>query len=148
MAEHYAVPAHPGSSSASASRRMSNVLRRDTGPELSLRKELHARGLRYRVDYPVPNVRRRSIDIAFTRWKVAVFVDGCFWHGCAEHLDPPKTNSEWWSMKIEANRARDRDTDLVLWSQGWEVLRFWEHVLPQEAASAVAIALSSRRHQS
>lgn len=136
------VPAHPGSSSAAISARMSVARRRDTGPELALRKLLHARGLRYRVAYPVPGQRRRTIDIAFTKTKVAVFVDGCFWHGCPEHGTQPTANSGWWAVKIAANRARDADTDRALQEVGWLVQRVWEHEPPEEAAARIAKVLA------
>jgi DNA mismatch endonuclease, patch repair protein len=121
------VPAHPGSSSAQMSARMSLLRRRDNAHELALRRELYTLGLRYRVHFPVPNATRRTIDIAFTRRKVAVFVDGCFWHGCVDHGTSPRSNSEWWRQKLQANRQRDRDTDRLLNEQGWTVLRIWEH---------------------
>ncbi|MFB8229605.1 very short patch repair endonuclease [Cellulosimicrobium sp. NPDC055967] len=131
------VPAHPGASSTQVSLRMSIARRKDTEPELALRRELHARGLRYRVTYPVPGQRRRTIDIAFTRAKVAVFVDGCFWHGCPEHGTMPRSNSAWWQGKLAANRARDDDTDATLRSLGWAVLRIWEHEPAVEAAARI-----------
>ena len=101
---------------------------RDTKPELALRSALHARGLRYRVDLQgVPGTRRR-IDIAFTRCKVAVFVDGCFWHGCPEHGQREhRINGWYWPAKIETNRARDADTNSRLEDAGWRVIRVWEH---------------------
>lgn len=113
---------------------------RDTTPELALRRELHRRGLRYRVDYPV--LPRRKADIVFTKARVAVFVDGCFWHGCPEHGTWPKNNAEWWRAKIEANRARDADTDERLRAEGWKVIRVWEHEEPAAAAERVT-ALAS-----
>lgn len=131
------VPAHPGSSSTSASRRMSNAKRRDTDAELALRRELHRRGLRYRVTYPVPGQRRRTIDIAFTKARVAVFVDGCFWHGCPEHGTRPRSNSEWWLTKLAANKARDEDTNLLLEQIGWTVIRIWEHESSITAANRI-----------
>lgn len=132
-----AVPAHPGASSPAVSRRMSTAKRRETAPELALRAVLHRRGLRYRVSYPVPGQRRRTIDVAFTRRRLAVFVDGCFWHGCPEHGTSPRRNSEWWQTKLAANEARDRDTDIVLVSQGWRVLRAWEHEDPEKVADEI-----------
>lgn len=141
VAQH--VSAHPGSSSTVASNRMSTARRRDTAPEVALRRELHARGLRYRVTYPVPGQRRRSIDVAFTRAKVAVFVDGCFWHGCPEHGTRPRSNSLWWQEKLAANIARDTDTDRVLRDLGWLVLRIWEHEPPAKAAELVEATLNS-----
>jgi DNA mismatch endonuclease (patch repair protein) len=123
---------------------MSTAKRRDTSAELALRRELHALGLRYRVAYPVPGQRRRTIDVAFTRAKVAVFVDGCFWHGCPEHGTKPRSNSEWWSTKLAANKARDRDTDRFLHGLGWAVVRVWEHQDARVAATDIARALHAQ----
>lgn len=131
------VPPHPGASGPAASARMSVARRRDTGPELALRRALHALGLRYRVTYPVPGNRRRTIDIAFTRAKVAVFVDGCFWHGCPEHGTKPRANADWWEQKLTANITRDRDTDELLADAGWVVRRLWEHDPPDVAAALI-----------
>jgi len=117
---------------------------RDTGPELALRRVLHARGLRYRVDHPLPFDRRRRADIAFTRAKVAVFMDGCFWHGCPEHGVTPRTNTDFWVGKIARNRERDADTVRRLDEVGWVVLRFWEHEPVEECASDVAAAVADR----
>lgn len=135
------VPAHPGSSSTVVSRRMRGAKRRDTAAELALRRVLHARGLRYRVAFPVPGQRRRTIDVAFTRAKVAVFVDGCFWHGCPEHGTRPQANSDWWSTKLAANQARDRDTDRLLGELGWTVIRVWEHESPTDAVLRIEASL-------
>ncbi len=118
---------------------MSALRRRDTRPELDLRRRLHAEGLRYRVAYPIPGQRRRTIDVAFTRARVAVFVDGCFWHGCPEHGNRSGSNTEWWLRKIEANRARDLDSTWVLTELGWRVLRVWEH---EDAGAAAAQVLA------
>lgn len=131
------VSTHPGTSSPAVSARMSNARRRDTAPEVALRRELHARGLRYRVAYPVPGQRRRTIDIAFTRAKVAVMVDGCFWHGCPDHGTRPRANSAWWREKLSANAARDADTNRVLQELGWRVVRIWEHERSATAADAI-----------
>jgi DNA mismatch endonuclease (patch repair protein) len=117
---------------------------RDTGPEMAVRRALHARGLRYRVDHPLPFDRRRRADIAFTRAKVAVFVDGCFWHGCPDHGSTPRTNSAFWSAKIGRNRSRDADTTERLESLGWSVLRFWEHEEPIRSAEVVALTVARR----
>lgn len=108
-----------------------------TKPELELRRLLHAAGRRYRVDYPVPGMPRRRIDIAFTKAKLAVMVDGCFWHGCPEHGVKPKHNAEWWGAKLERNQSRDRDTDAILAASGWRVLRLWEHMPPGAMLDAV-----------
>lgn len=114
---------------------------RDTGPELALRHELHRRGLRYYVNRrPVKNIRRTA-DIVFPRKRLAVFVDGCFWHGCPEHHTIAKTNAEFWAAKVRGNMRRDRDTDDLLRSEGWTVLRIWEHVSPDEAVGLVVTAL-------
>ena len=121
---------------------MRGVRTTGTAPEIELRRRLYGAGLRYRVSYPVPGKPRRSIDIAFTRLRLAVFVDGCFWHGCPVHGAAPRTNSAFWAAKIAGNRARDRDTDAHLEGAGWFILRLWEHVEPEEAAGTVAAALA------
>ena len=139
------VPPHPGSSDPTVSARMAGLARRDTAPEVAIRRLLHAQGLRYRVAYPVPGLRRRSIDIAFTRRKVAVFVDGCFWHGCPEHGTQPRANASWWATKIAANHARDDDTTVRLEAQGWLVLRAWEHEEPRQVAARVIAQVAGRR---
>ena len=100
--------------------------------------------MRYRVGYPVPGNRRRSIDIAFVGIRLAVFVDGCFWHGCPTHGTWPITNAEWWENKIEMNRARDADTDRLLRDHNWESLRLWEHEIAT-AADRVVDAYMRRR---
>ncbi len=135
------VPPHPGASSLAVSKRMSTLKRRDTAPELAVRRMLHAAGLRYRVAFPIPGQQRRTIDIAFTRQRVAVFIDGCFWHGCPEHGTAPTSNSEWWYSKINANRARDLDTDRLLNELGWKSLRSWEHEDPATVCALVQDAL-------
>ena len=111
--------------------------RRDTPAELALRRELHRRGLRYRVDHPPLSELRRRADIVFTRRKVAVFCDGCWWHGCPEHRTWPRANAEWWEEKIDANQRRDRDTNVRLTEAGWTVVRVWEHEDPVEAADRI-----------
>lgn len=116
---------------------MAGQRRSNTTPELLLRRELHARGLRYRVGYKVPGLLRRTIDIAFTRSKLAVFIDGCFWHHCPEHYVPVKKNSEWWESKLRRNVERDKQTAAALVAVGWRVLRVWEHESPISAADRV-----------
>lgn len=116
---------------------MARTGRRDTKPELQLRRSLHKRGLRYRVDLPVlPGVRRRA-DLVFTRARVVVFVDGCFWHGCPEHATWPDHNADFWREKIETNRRRDRDTDDRLTAAGWRIAHVWEHEDVEAAADRI-----------
>lgn len=135
----------PPASSEAALKRMRSTRRRDTPAEISLRSALHQLGLRFRVDVaPIPGSRRRA-DIVFRKAKVAVFVDGCFWHGCPEHATWPKENSEWWLAKLEANRKRDKDTNEELSGSGWLVLRFWEHEDASAAATMVHDAVVTRR---
>jgi DNA mismatch endonuclease (patch repair protein) len=122
---------------------MKSQQRRDTKPETALRSELWRRGLRYRVDFKAVG-RRRRVDIAFTRAKVAVFVDGCFWHRCPEHGSLPKANHAWWRQKLEANERRDRDTDRELIEAQWLIIRVWEHEDPIEAADRVEAAVRAR----
>ena len=123
------------------SARMSKQRRRDTAPELALRRELHRRGVRFFVDRaPVPGMRRRA-DLVFPRKHVAVYVDGCFWHRCPQHATDPRNNAEWWAAKLAANVARDRDTDVRLVEQGWRVVRVWEHESAPAAADKVQAAL-------
>lgn len=106
-------------------------------PELAVRRLLHAAGLRYRLQVKVPGMPRRTIDIAFPGAKVAVFLDGCFWHGCPEHATQPKANAQWWREKLDKNMARDRETSELLAAAGWTVLRFWEHEAPEAVAARV-----------
>ncbi|WP_215457842.1 very short patch repair endonuclease [Streptomyces sp. ATCC 21386] len=123
---------------------MSRQVSKDTAAELAVRRLLHAAGLRYRVEYPVPGMARRRIDVAFTRAKVAVLIDGCFWHGCPEHATQPKSNAEWWRNKLDRNMARDKETTDHLTAAGWMVLRFWEHEAPEEVAVRVAATVERR----
>ncbi|WP_433871232.1 very short patch repair endonuclease [Saccharopolyspora sp. CA-218241] len=118
---------------------------RDTKPELALRRATHAMGLRYRVSVrPLPTVRRTA-DLVFTRAKVAVFLDGCFWHGCEQHRTRPATNREYWDEKINRNVERDRETDGLLRAAGWNPVRVWEHEDPREAAERVRVAVEEGR---
>lgn len=132
--------------SAQRSRNMAAIHRADTVPELLLRRALHARGLRYRKDYPI-RAEGRLIrpDIAFTRWKLAVFLDGCFWHGCPEHSRPPKSNIDYWSGKLASNTARDRLQTQILERSGWKVIRLWTHVALPEAVARVEEVLTTAR---
>lgn len=137
----------PNASSLTARSRMENQRRRDTKPEIAIRSRLHGLGLRFRVDRPVlPGMRRRA-DVLFPRERVAIFVDGCFWHGCPEHGTWPKANAEWWRDKIETNRHRDADTDSRLTRAGWVSIRIWEHEDAELAADRVASIVQGRRGQ-
>ncbi|MFC8535417.1 very short patch repair endonuclease [Streptomyces sp. NPDC057249] len=132
-------------SSPAVSARMSRQASRDTAPEVAVRKLLHASGYRYRLNERVPHMSRRTIDIAFTRARVAVFLDGCFWHGCPVHATQPKSNAEWWRQKLDRNMARDAETTAHLVAEGWTVLRFWEHQAPAQVAEKVAEAVDRER---
>jgi DNA mismatch endonuclease, patch repair protein len=125
-------------SSLAASRRMAKIRQKGTGAEIALRRELYQSGLRYRANFEVLRKPRRIADLAFPGLRIAVFVDGCFWHGCPEHATWPKQNAVFWRQKIEANRLRDADTTTRLQSIGWTVIRIWEHESPIEAAITVA----------
>jgi DNA mismatch endonuclease (patch repair protein) len=126
-------------------RRMQAQKSRDTQPELALRRHLHAAGLRYRVDRaPLPGLRRRA-DVVFGPARVAVYLDGCFWHSCPDHGTQPRSNAAWWAEKLRRNRERDAQTDDALRAAGWVPLRFWEHDDPAAAAQVVAAAVSCRR---
>jgi DNA mismatch endonuclease (patch repair protein) len=124
---------------------MSRQARRDTAPELALRRALHRRGLRYRVGIRPIAELRGSADVVFTAARVAVYVDGCFWHMCPQHGTMPANNAEWWKAKLEGNRARDRRTDDLLERHGWRVVRVWEHEEPEEAAGRIATLVRSVR---
>jgi len=114
---------------------------RDTGIERAIRSLLHARGLRFRLHRRLLKGSRREVDVVFPGAKVAVFVDGCFWHGCPEHGTCPRNNAEFWRSKIEGNVRRDRDTDARLKADGWTVVRVWEHESPADAAARIADAV-------
>lgn len=120
--------------------RLSRQRRRDTGPELALRRRLHARGLRFRVDFRPESALRIRGDLVFTRARLVVWIHGCFWHGCAEHGTLPRNNREFWSAKLEANRRRDARHIQELESLGWRCLQFWEHEDPDAVADVVEAA--------
>ena len=121
---------------------MAAVKRSNTKPELALRKALHAAGYRFRKDYPIrAGGRLVRPDIVFTRRRVAVFVDGCFWHGCPLHGQVPATNVTFWTTKLDANVDRDRVQNALLRQEGWRVLRVWEHVPTEDALSEVVAAI-------
>ena len=129
---------------SATSARLGKQRRRDTKPELALRRELHRRGLRYFVDRAPQKGLRRRADVVFPRRKVAVYVDGCFWHSCPIHATKPRNNAQWWADKLAANVARDRDTDTRLRDEGWRVVRIWEHEDPVVAADRVVDELAEQ----
>jgi DNA mismatch endonuclease, patch repair protein len=135
------------SSSLATRRRMQTMAAgRDTGPEVALRRELRRRGRSgYRIDrdLDLPGVRRRA-DVAWVGRRVAVFVDGCFWHACPEHGTTPATNAGYWAPKLARNVARDRQTDQIAAERGWTVIRIWEHETPSSAANEIEAVLTRR----
>ncbi|MFD0850889.1 very short patch repair endonuclease [Actinomadura adrarensis] len=134
-----------GASSEGVRKSMQANKSRDTKPELALRRAVHSLGLRYRVSLrPLPAIRRTA-DLVFTRAKVAVFLDGCFWHGCPQHHTKARTNADYWAEKVVRNRERDAETDQVLDDAGWQVIRVWEHEDPIQAATKIAEIVRSRR---
>lgn len=134
----------PAASSDGIRRRMQATPQRDTPAEKVIRTALHRKGLRFRLHRRLIPGLRRTTDIVFPGPKVAVFVDGCFWHGCPEHGTFPKTNSEWWREKIEANRHRDADTNQRLLEIGWQPVRVWEHEDPEKAAERIEEVIRGR----
>ena len=138
-----------GSWASSPARR--NVMQanksRDTAPELALRSLLHAQGLRYRVATRPLRDLRRTADLVFRSARVAVFVDGCFWHRCPEHYTLPRTNPDYWLPKLERNEERDRETDTALIAAGWLPIRVWEHEDMAIAARKIARSVKSRRER-
>jgi DNA mismatch endonuclease, patch repair protein len=118
---------------------------RDTGPERRLRSLLHEAGLRYRINLRPVRTLPRTADVVFPSTRVAVFVDGCFWHGCPEHYRPARVNDRFWQEKIETNQRRDRETDAALTEAGWTVIRIWEHEDAAEAARRVRHQVLTRR---
>jgi len=115
--------------------------RRDTAPELAIRHLVHASGLRYRVDTrPLPTARHTA-DMIFTRARIAVFIDGCWWHGCPQHYRPPSSNTSYWAAKVARNRERDKLADEALAEADWTVIRIWEHEPPELAANRIIRAV-------
>ena len=139
------IPTPPGASSPGARAVMRGNRRRDTRAELALRSALHAMGLRYRLDLKIgPGRSAPRPDVVFPRARVAVFVDGCFWHGCPEHGVKPRTNSDYWRAKLARNEQRDASNDTRLSELGWQVVRVWEHEDPQAAARRISGAVQQR----
>ena len=133
-------------SSPAVRTRMQRQQTRDTQPELAVRRLLHAAGLRYRVDEPPVRTLRRRADVVFGPAKVALFVDGCFWHGCPDHgARPTHSNNAYWTDKIRRNRERDHQTDAELESAGWISIRVWEHEDARDVADRVILVVKSRR---
>lgn len=128
-----------------SSRRMRLQRERDTRPELELRSQLFRLGLRYRVHRRPVDTLRREADIVFSGARVAVFVQGCFWHGCASHITHARTNEVFWSEKIATNQRRDRDTFARLLEVGWLPVEVWEHEDPQVAARRIAGVVAARQ---
>lgn len=125
--------------------------RRDTLPELRVRRLIHSAGLRYRIDYPpIPSNKRLRADIVFPRLRIAVFIDGCFWHGCPDHYVASRSNTSYWDAKIKNNKQRDDRTNRILKTAGWTVLRFWAHTPAEEAATQIIAVVTdhSRRCES
>ncbi|MEU0091831.1 very short patch repair endonuclease [Kribbella sp. NPDC006257] len=124
------------------SARMSRTRSRDTSAEMAVRRELHRRGLRYRVNCRVVPDLRRTADIMFKRQRIAILIDGCFWHGCPAHYRPATgRRREFWATKIAENMRRDRESAEAFTEAGWLVLRFWEHEDPSDVADRVVAAL-------
>ena len=138
------APSGSFASTPQVRQRMQAVRRRDTAPELALRRLLWQRGLRYLVDSrPLPGLRRKA-DVVFPRRRVAIFVDGCYWHACPTHGTQSQVNQEYWRGKLKGNVERDRDTDSALTAAGWLVIRIWEHEAPDDAAARVEAVVRGR----
>lgn len=128
---------NPAPSSNAALKRMQAAKPRDTAPEKALRFALHQKGLRYRIDIRPINELNRRADIVFRSAKVAIFVDGCFWHGCPKHGTQAKANAKFWKNKIRRNQERDAETNQLLKKAGWKVIRVWEHEKPEKASERI-----------
>jgi len=130
---------HPGATSPSASAMGRGNRKTDSGPEVAIRSALHRRGFRFRKNHLIPLPDRRGIrpDVVFTKARVAVFVDGCFWHSCPIHGTMPKSNPEYWKPKLARNVERDAQDTQALTNAGWTVVRVWEHTEPEVAAEKI-----------
>ena len=138
---------NPKPSSDAALKRMKAVKPRDTAPEKALRSALHKKGLRFRIDVKPIKGSNRKADIVFRPAKVAVFVDGCFWHGCPIHGTQAKANAKFWAQKIKQNQERDKDTVIQLEAAGWRVIRVWEHEYPEVAAQEIYDIVVKRKRR-
>jgi DNA mismatch endonuclease (patch repair protein) len=137
----------PAPSSEAALKRMKAAKPRDTAPEKALRSALHKKGLRFRIDEkPIKELNRKA-DIVFRSAKVAIFVDGCFWHGCPIHGTQAKANAEFWQNKIRQNQLRDLDTNEKLKKAGWKVIRVWEHEEQEKIAKRISNTIAKRQKQ-
>jgi DNA mismatch endonuclease (patch repair protein) len=136
------LPPPPRASSAAARNVMRANRKTGTQPELRLRRALHRLGLRYRVGRRLPSPVLATPDLIFVRYRVAIFVDGCFWHGCPDHGVQPKVNVAYWTAKLALNRARDLRVDAALHSVGWLPIRVWEHDDPDRAAEHIRAAVT------
>ncbi len=121
---------------------------RDTTPELAVRRLVHGAGLRFRVNARPETDLRRTVDLLFRRSRVVVLIDGCFWHGCPQHHQAPRTNAQFWSDKIRRNRERDAETDRILAERGWSVMRFWEHEVRTDVDRVAAEVIAAVRSRS
>ena len=140
----YMNPRYPNASSLAATATMKANKRVDTGPEVALRSILHRNGFRFRKDYPLNmNGQRCRPDIVFPRRRIAIFVDGCFWHRCPEHFVAPRKNNAYWSSKMERNVKRDLRNNEVLIADGWNVVRVWEHVGTEDALEFIKEVMQS-----
>lgn len=137
----------PWASSPAARKAIQGNRSRDTKPELAVRRLIHAAGLRYKVNARPERDLRRTADILFTRQRIAVFIDGCYWHGCGQHARvPSKANADYWSKKLARNVERDADTTVKLQRAGWQVLRYWEHDAPQAVAESIVNVIRDRQN--
>jgi len=136
----------PPASSDAARRRMKSTRRSGTREEAALCSAIRVLGIHFMVQGRITN-SRRTIDVVIRRPKVAIFVDGCFWHGCPRHATWPRANASWWRAKIQRNAARDRSSDRLLRSAGWGVIRIWTHERPEAAAARILNYLRQRRRK-
>jgi DNA mismatch endonuclease, patch repair protein len=139
------VVPYPKPAKVSTSKVMRSVRSSDTRYEAQVRKLVHGLGLRYRKNYRLDlPTRKVRPDLVFTRWKIAVFLDGCFWHGCPEHGHIPRSNPDYWQTRLDRNTQRDSEVDACLIDAGWQVIRIWEHVPVEDAALQIANAVEQR----